>query len=211
MKLKKILFVSAAVAAMTGVMATGALAADITAEWNAETQSVVITGAEDKGDANTILVLATNEDGSVLTEVTESDIKQINEQSDAYTTVKVGDLPAGTYEVRVGGDGTVDSALFNVGSGDSPYYDDGTRKVGDANTDGGISITDVSAISTMISTNTYESKDAMEAADANDDGGVSVTDATAIANYLAGNVDEELQLGTKTLADKTNYVGANLE
>lgn len=209
MKLKKILFVSAAVAAMTGVMATGALAADITAEWNAETQSVVITGAEDKGDANTILVLATDEDGSVLTEVTESDIKQIDEQSDAYTTVKVGDLPAGTYEVRVGGDGTVDSALFNVGSGDSPYYDDGTVLVGDADLDGGIGITDASTIAAALATNTYTSKDAQQAADADDDGGVGITDATAIANYIAGNVDEDLQLGTKTLADKTNYIEIN--
>lgn len=209
MKLKKILFVSAAVAAMTGVMATGALAADITAEWNAETQSVVITGAEDKGDANTILVLATDEDGSVLTEVTESDIKQINEQSDAYTTVKVGDLPAGTYEVRVGGDGTIDSALFNVGGGDSPYYDDGTVLVGDADLDGGIGITDASTIAAALATNTYTSKDAQQAADADDDGGVGITDATAIANYIAGNVDEDLQLGTKTLADKTNYIEIN--
>ena len=205
MKLKKILFVSAAVAAMTGVMATGALAADITAEWNAETQSVVITGAEDKGDANTILVLATNEDGSVLTEVTESDIKQINEQSDAYTTVKVGDLPAGTYEVRVGGDGTVDSALFNVGSNPDNPYADSTRLIGDVDGLSGINGTDVTYVlnhATSVSSLTGES---LQAADVNDDGAANGTDATYLINYTVG-VDTTTIDGEKTVGDKTVYV-----
>lgn len=205
MKLKKILFVSAAVAAMTGVMATGALAADITAEWDAETQSVVITGAEDKGDANTILVLATNEDGSVLTEVTESDIKQINEQSDAYTTVKVGDLPAGTYEVRVGGDGTVDSALFNVGSNPDNPYADSTRLIGDVDGLSGINGTDVTYVlnhATSVSSLTGES---LQAADVNDDGAANGTDATYLINYTVG-VDTTTIDGEKTVGDKTVYV-----
>lgn len=205
MKLKKILFVSAAVAAMTGVMATGALAADITAEWNAETQSVVITGAEDKGDANTILVLATDEDGSVLTEVTESDIKQIDEQSDAYTTVKVGDLPAGTYEVRVGGDGTVDSALFNVGSNPDNPYADSTRLIGDVDGLSGINGTDVTYVlnhATSVSSLTGES---LQAADVNDDGAANGTDATYLINYTVG-VDTTTIDGEKTVGDKTVYV-----
>lgn len=205
MKLKKILFVSAAVAAMTGVMATGALAADITAEWNAETQSVVITGAEDKGDANTILVLATDEDGSVLTEVTESDIKQINEQSDAYTTVKVGDLPAGTYEVRIGGDGTVDSALFNVGGNPDNPYADSTRLIGDVDGLSGINGTDVTYVlnhATSVSSLTGES---LQAADVNDDGAANGTDATYLINYTVG-VDTTTIDGEKTVGDKTVYV-----
>lgn len=201
MKLKKILFVSAAVAAMTGVMATGALAADITAEWNAETQSVVITGAEDKGDANTILVLATDEDGSVLTEVTESDIKQINEQSDAYTTVKVGDLPAGTYEVRVGGDGTVDSALFDVGG-------ESTRLVGDADNDGTVAIGDASTIINHVLATSPLSGESLQAADADDDGAVAISDASAVTNYVVG-LDRTTVDGVKTVADKDYTVPSN--
>lgn len=209
MRLKRMLFVSAAVAAMTGIMATGALAAeDMTATWNAETQSVEITGCTDKGDANTILVLATADDGSVLTEVTESDIKQINEQSDAYTTVKVGELPAGTYEVRVGGDGTIQSTTFTVGSVDNPYYDDGTVLLGDANGNGQIVADDALIGLDYTVGNTDVSKDTLQALDTNENTQIASDDVLLILDYTVGDTSV---LGEKTIGEREHFVGEVLE
>lgn len=210
MKLKKILFVSAAVAAMAGVMATGALADEtMSATWNAETQSVDIVGCTDKGDANTILVLATGEEGQVLTSVTESDIKQIDEQSDAYTTVKVGDLPAGTYEVRVGGDGTLQSALFTVsGDSDNPYADS-TRVVGDVNGVDSINVFDAVAITNHVVEKTVLTGESLQAADATDDGDVNVFDTIDVVNFVVekgSTID-----GVKTVAEKDYYVNEATE
>lgn len=205
MKLKKILFVSAAVAAMAGVMATGALADEtMSATWNAETQSVDIVGCTDKGDANTILVLATDDEGKVLTSVTQDDIKQIDEQSDAYTTVKVGDLPAGTYEVRVGGDGTLQSALFTVsGDPDNPYADS-TRLIGDVNDSGAVDIFDVPGITNHATKLSILTGESLQAADANDNGDADIFDVSEVVSYsvkLPSKID-----GVTTIAEKENYV-----
>ena len=204
MKLKKILFVSAAVAAMTGVMATGALAADIVAEWDSDTQSVVITDGITDRDVYTVLVLATDEGGLAKTEIVEEDIKQINEQSEKYTEIKVGDLPAGTYEVRVGGDGTLDTGMFTVsGDPDNPYADS-TRLLGDVDGANGINVFDATGVISHVAENTVLTGESLQAADTTDDGNVNVFDATDIVNYVvekSSNVD-----GSKTIATKTNYV-----
>lgn len=203
MKLKKILFVSAAVAAMTGVMATGAFAAELSASWDAASQSVVITDGIADRDVYTVLVLATADDGSVLTEVTESDIKQINEQSEKYTEIKVGDLPAGTYEVRVGGDGTLDTGMFTVSGGDNPYYDDGTTLLGDASTNGEIALNDAIMIIDYSVGSRDVTKDALQAMDATENGEVALNDAILVIDYTVG---DRSTLGTKTIADKATFV-----
>ena len=202
MKLKKILFVSAAVAAMTGVMATGALAADIVAEWDSGTQSVVITDGITDRDVYTVLVLATD-NGAAKTEIVEEDIKQINEQSEKYTEIKVGDLPAGTYEIRVGGDGTLDTGMFTVsGDPDNPYADS-TRKMGDVNGDNSVTLVDTVPIINHDMETAILTGEALQAADVGDDGDVTLIDTVPIINY---SLELDLSLDGRTVADKAYYV-----
>ena len=109
MKLKKILLASAIVASLAGIMATSSFAeeAKMTATWDAASKSVIIENCPTAAARKTLLVLTTNTDGSLLTTVAEENIKQIDEQADAYTKVPIGDIADGIYEVRVGGDGSL--------------------------------------------------------------------------------------------------------
>jgi hypothetical protein len=204
MKLKKFLLASAIVAAMTGIVATGALAVDLDCTWDAETESVVIANCPDTAAVKTLLVLDTAEDDALLTTVTKDDIKQIDEQAKAYTTVKVGPLEDGVYEVRVGGDGSISSGTFKVSSvvEELPYVD-GTRLIGDANNDTLISISDAIVVAKYASQTITLEGDDLLAADANDDSNANISDAIDIAKFAAqttSTVD-----GVKTLADKQNY------
>ena len=216
MKLKKILLASATVAAFSAVMSISALAANtITPQYTAatDTKTAVVTVADapefTDGSSYTMLILNTN-NGAVLTTIANTDIKQIGEEPVTYKNVEipVGDLTEGaTYEVRMGGDGNLWTGTFTVpkATPDNPYYTDGTILVGDADTNGSISINDASTVASALATGSYASKDAEQAADADDNGAVSINDASTIASHLAG---VDVGLGSKTLSQKGSYVGA---
>ena len=187
MKLKKILLASAIVASLAGIMATGAFAADtFNAVWNPETNSVDITGckAPAEGGRKTVLVLETVDGkGSVLDTVAESNIMQIDEQGTAYTSVYVGPdkLTAGNYyEIRIGGDGTLQRMVFQVGSQEK-------RILGDVNNDKDIDVLDVTPVVNHVLGNSVLSGDDFKAADTNKDTDVDVLDVTPIVNYILGN------------------------
>ena len=183
MKLKKILLASAIVASLAGIMATSSFAeeAKMTATWDAASKSVIIENCPTAAARKTLLVLTTNTDGSLLTTVAEENIKQIDEQADAYTKVPIGDIADGTYEVRVGGDGTIASALFTVGQ-------KSTRLLGDVTGDSSIDINDASGIIGHITGVSLEGI-ALKAADVNKDTSVDVNDASAVVGYVVGMRD----------------------
>lgn len=209
MKLKKILLASAIVASLAGIMATGAFAAEakMTATWDADSKSVIIENCPTAAARKTLLVLTTNTDGSLLTTVAEENIKQIDEQADAYTKVPIGDIADGKYEVRVGGDGTIASATFKVASKTDPEnpYKDCTRLLGKIDdSDPLINNFDVIAAADHVVENEILEGEYLEAADADDNGVVDNFDVIAIADYVVENDTETL--GEKTVAQKTNYV-----
>ena len=206
MKLKKILLASAIVASLAGIMATSSFAeeAKMTATWDADSKSVIIENCPTAAARKTLLVLTTNTDGSQLTNVAEENIKQIDEQTDAYTKVPVGDLADGTYEVRVGGDGTIAYAMFTVGTSGSKYYDDGTRMVGDADNSKDLTSGDAAAILIYCSTLADKDKDTLQAMDADDSGDITSGDASKVLVTLAGGGAD---LGT--ISEKTNFVPVN--
>ena len=183
MKFKKILLASAIVASLAGIMATSSFAeeAKMTATWDAASKSVIIENCPTAAARKTLLVLTTNTDGSLLTTVAEENIKQIDEQADAYTKVPIGDIADGTYEVRVGGDGTIASALFTVGQ-------KSTRLLGDVTGDSSIDINDASGIIGHITGVSLEGI-ALKAADVNKDTSVDVNDASAVVGYVVGMRD----------------------
>lgn len=217
MKLKKILFASATVAAFSAVMSISALAANtITPQYTAatDTKTAVVTVADapvfTDGSSYTMLILNTN-NGAVLTTIANTDIKQIGEESVTYKNVEipVGDLTAGaTYEVRMGGNGELWTGTFEVpkATPDNPYKDS-TRLLGDADDTSGINNFDAIQVADHLVENVVLKDEYLEAADANDDGVIDNFDPIAIADYIVENDTETL--GTKTVAQKTNYVYKN--
>jgi hypothetical protein len=209
MKLKKFLLASAIVAAMTGIVATGALAVDLDCTWDAETESVVIANCPDTAAVKTLLVLDTAEDDALLTTVTKDDIKQIDEQAKAYTTVKVGPLEDGVYEVRVGGDGSISSGTFKVSSVNEDLpYDDGTILLGDANRNGEIASNDALVGLNYTIGVTDLDRDVLQALDTNENGEIASNDVLLILNYTIG---DSSVLGTKTISEREVFVPVDAE
>ena len=214
MKLKKILLASATVAAFSAVMSISALAANtITPEYTpaTATKTAVVTVADapvfTDGSSYTMLILNTN-NGAVLTTIANTDIKQIGEEPVTYKNVEipVGDLTAGaTYEVRMGGDGNLWTGTFTVpkATPDNPYYTDGTTLLGDANLNGEIAGNDAMiALDYTVGVKDV-SKDVLQALDVNDNGEIAGNDAMLILDYTVG---DRTVIGTKTIAEKTNFV-----
>lgn len=185
MKLKKILLASAIVASLAGIMATSSFAEDtFNAVWNPETNSVDITGctAPAEGGRKTVLVLETVDgEGSVLETVGETNIMQIDEQGEAYTSVYVGadKLTAGKYyEIRIGGDGTLQRKVFLVGA---------KRLLGDVDNNERINASDITPIVNHILKNSQLTGDDFKAADTDKNTRVNASDITPIVNYILKN------------------------
>lgn len=207
MKLKKLLIASAVVAAVAGAMSTAAFAAeyDLGLQWNAEKKTVTVTNNPTFEGDKTMVVIPCDEDGGLKTEINQEDIKQIDQKADGYTDIKFTDLAPGKYEVRIGGDGNLYSEIFEVKgeAGDSPYYDDGTRLVGDVEKDGTIALDDATMILTELVKSTVTDKDTLQAMDVIDDGSIALDDGTAVLQHLVSAND---YLGTKTIAEKEYFV-----
>lgn len=162
--------------------------------------SVNLTTTAAETDQYTVLVYKISDEGiadeiatATIPAPSSSNITYINQ--DAFSTIKADDAYTiafalganvagdGTYKVMVGGTGIATAAVgyFEVGE-DAPAY-----KLGDANADGIVNISDATAIVEAIlagSPLTYGG------ADVNEDGTIgNISDATAIVEYiLAGKV-----------------------
>lgn len=210
MKLKKLLIASAVVAAVAGAMSTAAFAeGDFVATY--ENGTVTLGAYTEIATDNTMVIVDTGADGEKLTEINEENIHQINQQAGAYTAIPVGELAPGKYEVRIGGDGNLYSAIFEVKgeAGDSPYYDDGTVLLGNANLQGGIDGSDALLVMDYATGKRDGwTKDQLQAMDVNEstDGvgaNIDSEDALIILDYSVG---DRSVLGEKTIAERKIFV-----
>lgn len=136
-----------------------------------------------------------------VTTTVPGNIKQIDESTTAFTSVTVGELGEGTYEVRIGGDGTVRWGTFTVEAAGS---EDDTQKVlvGDVNGDGNITSSDATEI--LCATVDLESCiDKTELNDAyyaaaycNGDSAVTSSDATEVLCATV-DLDHNANIGTE--------------
>ena len=213
MKLKKILLASAIVASLAGIMATSSFAEDtFNAVWNPETNSVDITGckAPAEGGRKTVLVVNTKDgtDGTILDTISETDIMQIDEQGTAYTSVYVGPdklTEVKYYEIRIGGDGTLQRMAFLVPKKSTNPYENSTRLIGDPSGDNKINNTDVTYVINHVVSISELTGESLQAADVNADNKVNNTDATFLINNVVG-IDTTTIDGKKTVGDRTEYV-----
>jgi hypothetical protein len=186
-KFAKVFLSCAAIAAVTGAVATSAMAADLTnVAYDSATGTVSFTAA-DAGTSQTLLVMK----GKDITAVTTDIVKQIDQQDDTtgITSAYVGDLEDGVYSVWVGGNTATEvyKGTFTVGSTTAK-----TIVVGDTNGDGELEAKDATAIlrkkgnkSTLIYDAGKEYKNAEDGTkvvvgDTNGDGELEAKDATAI-------------------------------
>lgn len=199
-KVTKLFLSVAAIGALAAGLATSAMA--MTATYDAGTVTIV-AGDEDKvtSTEKTLLILNNN-----ATTVTEADIVQID-QSEDIASVPVGELADGTYYVRVGGDGNIDTATFTVASESPSPYDNPARLLGDAKAASGetseVNLADAEVILNHALNIELLEGDDLQAADANDNGDVNLADAEVILDYSLSIKDELLG---KTLADKEHPV-----
>lgn len=107
-KVTKLFLSVAAIGALAAGLATSAMA--MTATYDAGTVTIVAEDGDKVASTEKTLLILNND----ATTVTESDIVQID-QSEDIASVPVGELAEGTYYVRVGGDGNIDTATFTVG------------------------------------------------------------------------------------------------
>lgn len=142
-KLSKTLLSVAAVTAVSAAMAASAMAATMTATYDAETGMVTLSDVASTGDSQTLLVVGGNSVGAT---VATDDIKQIDQDDtgNVFTTVPVGQLDDGTYEVRIGGDGQIQRATFTVGDVVGPTTE--TLIIGDVDSNKEINTADAARV-----------------------------------------------------------------
>jgi hypothetical protein len=135
-RFSKIALSVAAVSAVSAAMAMSAMA--MTASYADGT--VTLTDVSSTGASQTLLVLDTVD----LQTVAAENIKQIDQDDTgvSFSSVTVGTLDDGTYEVRIGGDGTVQTTTFTVGNSGGDNTKTKEIIVGDINLDGEITGSD---------------------------------------------------------------------
>lgn len=193
-KVTKLFLSVAAIGALAAGLATSAMA--MTATYDAGTVTIVAEDGDKVASTEKTLLILNND----ATTVTESDIVQID-QSEDIASVPVGELADGTYYVRVGGDGNIDTATFTVSNTTPSPYNNPTRLLGDVDNDTEINMGDtVGIIGEFLEAGTLTGDD-LQAADTDEDLEVNMGDTVAIINYFLN--PESADLGTKTLADRT--------
>ena len=209
MKLKKILTAIAATAVMTSLFAIGASAAgEITGvSYDATSGKVSFTLPAYTADQKTLLIVKTAADGSYnLGALLDTDIMQIDQNGTGWTEAQLEkNLAVGTkFVVLSGGNGTLySSAMYEVTSGGSEYYNNGEILLGDATKDGFIASDDaLMALDYTVGVR-YSDKDVLQALDVTDDTYVASDDALVILDYTVG---DRTKLGTKKIKDKANFV-----
>ena len=142
---------------------------------------VTLSDVNSTGTSQTLLVLDTVD----LETVAAENIKQIDQKDDgtSFVTVPVGELSNGIYEVRIGGDGTIQKATFEVGSavvGEEV-------QMGDVNLDTTVNGSDINpVIQHVVGNATLEGK-SFFVADVNSDTTVNGSDINPIIQHIVGN------------------------
>jgi hypothetical protein len=186
-KFTKLFLSCAAVAAVTGAVATSAMAAnEITASWtkpadDAATQTVTIDASGYTATTKTLLIL---KPGSSKTSIDPADVVAIDQNADITTVTLPTDgakIPDGEYIVLMGGDGNVYETSFYIGEG-IPVV------AGDADGNGSISNSDTIKIKRYLADPeqtplTGQAYYAVAKADSNET--VSNSDAINVARFLA--------------------------
>lgn len=204
--LKKMMVVAMAVSAVASLAVVSANAMEAT--YNDETGKVALSFADGELVEGQKTLLILNEDATNITAdnakvyTEEGGIIVQIDQDTTFAEVTVGDLPAGTYYVRVGG-------AVEVGSeAEVPFLADdfvvggsvSTRILGNVNDDEDITGTDALIVAKHVADLIALEGEKLLAADANDDGSVSGGDALEIAKYVAV-LDSKVD-GVKTISDK---------
>ncbi len=188
-KFTKLFLSCAAVAALTGAIATSAMAADLTATYNEPEEGAATTTVDitcDSTDATkTLLVIK----GTDLTSIDAEDIIQIDQAETIEKAIVAGDLEDGTYTVLMGGtSGEIYSGTFRIGSGGV--------LIGDVNLSGDITLSDATQIVLhKTSKQLITDESALVAADTNLSGDITMSDATCIVMYKVGKTDNAGHVG----------------
>ena len=111
-------------------------------------------------------------------------IKQIDESTTAFTTVPVGELGEGTYEVRIGGDGSVRWGTFTVVAAGSE--DSRTLQLGDCDGKEGITSNDSVAVLKHAAGIEYLTGDNLITGDCDGKEGITSNDSVAVLKHAAG-------------------------
>ena len=222
MKLRKILAVTAVAATMTAAFAVSAMADEDLklyegTDFSYDAKTGVITLTTNKqhttDDPYTMLVVVNDEKplettGEIPSDTSfvDTDIKQIDQADAKFEKITVGTLDPGTYEIRLGGDGNVRWGTLEVkGESENPYYNDGTRLIGDANNSKDITVGDATQILICaVDISQCADKDTLQAMDANDSGDITVGDATQ--TLMLSVSSEEL----KTISSKSTFVDPSI-
>ena len=148
-KLTKTFMAVAAVSAVSAVMAASAMA--MTATYDDAKGEVTLKDVNSTGTSQTLLVLS--EDAATITSENVDIVKQIDQKDDStsFATVPVGSLADGTYYVRIGGNGKIQTATFTVGDVD-PGDETEVFKIGNIDNDvsGRINSSDTTALAKWI-------------------------------------------------------------
>jgi hypothetical protein len=203
-RFSKIALSVAAVSAVSAAMAMSAMA--MTASYADGT--VTLTDVNATGASQTLLVLDTVD----LQTVEATNIKQIDQDDTgvSFSSVTVGTLADGTYEVRIGGDGTVQTATFTVGENVTPNTV--TLMIGDIDGSSNIDISDVTALAranagkvsekyknttvgddytvSSVTSGTYTA-DTVKIGDIDGSSNIDISDVTALARANAGKVSDK--------------------
>ncbi len=200
-KFTKLFLSCAAVAALTGAVASSAMAAnELTATYDAEAGTITIGDYTAVANDDTLLVLKPGADD---TAVKDSDIVQIDQQADAFKTVVVGTLTDGTYTVKIGGDGNIYTGTFTVGSQSTTHE----VLMGDVNENKTVNSTDAAQILKYEAglDNAVSTDDRKIAADVNANGTINSTDAAQIMKYEAG-LEIKSNVGKTAVVDENGTV-----
>lgn len=212
MKLRKLLAVTAVAATMTAAFAVSAMAETTNnlvsgTDFTYDAKTGIITLTTDKQPSAapyTMLVVASDEDDLDKT-IADTDIKQIDQADAAFTTINVGTLAEGTYEIRLGGDGDVRWGTLEVkGAEDDNRFDNPNILLGSIDKDDVIDTVDLSYLIGYVLDPTSLTGDSLQAADVDDDGVADTVDASYIISYVL-NPDDSF-LGAKVIGDKVNLV-----
>lgn len=201
-KLTKTFMAVAAVSAVSAVMAASAMA--MTATYDDAKGEVTLKDVNSTGTSQTLLILS--EDTTVTSENVDI-VKQIDQKDDStsFATVPVGSLADGTYYVRIGGDGEIQTATFTVGDVD-PGDETTDITIGDVNGEDGINGADSTMMARYIAGSPKEKGNTGNVVttadgatytigDVNDKDGVNGADSTMVARYIAGSPKEKGNTG----------------
>jgi hypothetical protein len=151
-----------------------------------------------------------------LQTIAADDITQIdqNDTGVSFSSVTVGTLADGTYEVRIGGDGTVQTATFTVGEAETPSDEYVTVIFGDADNEDGLDSGDITKVARgvagstankgLVGKNCVIDGQTVIFGDADNEDGLDSGDITKVARGVAGSTANKGYVGQDCQVLKTD-------